>query len=68
MIIKSQHDDKKRPGDHLWHLDVHLQHGHLCHDVPHIEGGHSVDVVVDYENVTMIFIFYIIYTGILHVP
>ena len=35
-------------GDHMYDLHVHLQHGHLRHDVPHLEG--EVHLVVIESN------------------
>ena len=32
-------------GDHMYDLHVHLQHGHLRHDVPHLEGEVHLVVV-----------------------
>ena len=31
-------DSPQLYGNHMSHLNVHLQHSHLCHDVPHTEG------------------------------
>ena len=35
-------------GDHMYDLHVHLQHGHVRHDVPHLEG--EVHLVVIESN------------------
>ena len=36
-------------GDHMYDLHVHLQHGHLRDDVPHLEGEVHI-VVVEFNS------------------
>ena len=38
-------------GDHMYDLHVHLQHGHLRHDVPHLEGEVHI-VVVEFNSLS----------------